>query len=113
MRIPDVQLLCWEGCPSTEHAIADLLGALNAVGLYEATIRMRQIRSDVDAHRAGFAGSPTVLIDGIDPVPVGVKGLNGLSCRVYPQRDGTLAPTPDPEDLTAALRRAAALEHAV
>jgi hypothetical protein len=96
-----------------ERALADLLGALNAVGLCDAKIRMRQIRSDVDAHRAGFVGSPTILIDGVDPVPVGADGLNGLSCRLYPQRDGTLAPIPDPEDLSEALRRAAALEHAI
>jgi hypothetical protein len=96
-----------------ECALADLLGALNAVGLYDAQIRMRQIRSDVDAHRAGFVGSPTILIDGVDPVPIGAEAPNGLSCRLYPQRDGTIAPTPDPEDLTAALRQATALEHAV
>jgi hypothetical protein len=113
MRIPEVQLLCWEGCPSTERALAQLLGALNALGCYDAQIRMRQIRSDVDAQRAGFVGSPTILIDGVDPVPIGADAPNGLSCRVYPQRDGTIGPTPDPEDLTEALRRAAALEHAV
>lgn len=113
MRVPYVQLLCWEGCQSTERALAELLGALNQVGCYEAKIHLRQIRSDVDAHRAGFVGSPTILIDGIDPVPIRAVDPNGLSCRVYPQRDGTLGPTPDPEDLSAALRRAAALEHAV
>jgi hypothetical protein len=113
MRIPDVELLCWEGCPSMERALADLLGALNAVGCYEGTIRLRKIRSDVDAHRAGFVGSPTIRIDGVDPVPIGAEEPNGLSCRVYPQRDGTIAPTPDPEDLAEALRRATALEHAV
>jgi hypothetical protein len=96
-----------------ECVLADLLGALNAVGLRDAPIRTRQIRSDVDAHRAGFVGSPTILIDGVDLVPIGADAPNGLSCRLYPQRDGTIAPTPDPEDLTEALRQATALEHAV
>jgi hypothetical protein len=96
-----------------ERALADLLGALNEVGLYDAKIRVRHIRSDVDAHRARFVGSPTILIDGDDPVPVRAEDPNGLSCRVYRQRDGTIAPTPDPEDLIAELRRAAAVEHAV
>jgi hypothetical protein len=108
MRVPEIELLWWAGCPSTEKALIELRSTLDRVGLEAAQVRMREIRSDVDAARAGFVGSPTILIDGVDPVPVGVDDPNGLSCRVYPRRDGSIRPTPDPDDLGEALQRAVA-----
>jgi hypothetical protein len=106
MRLPEVELLWWAGCPSTERALGELQSALERVGLGDLKVQMREIRSDVDAQQAGFVGSPTILIDGVDPVPVGVEEPSGLSCRVYRRRNGTIRPTPDPEDLGEALQRA-------
>jgi hypothetical protein len=102
-------LLWWQGCPSTERALSELRTALEEAGLPDVVVQMREIRSEVDAQRAGFVGSPTILIDGVDPVPVGVEEPSGLSCRVYRRRNGTIRPTPDPDDLSEALRRALAL----
>jgi hypothetical protein len=108
MRIPEIELLWWEGCPSTERALEELRGALDEVGLGRAQVHMREIRTDADAEGTRFAGSPTILIDGVDPVPAPGDEPAGLSCRVYPRRDGRIAPTPDPQDLREALRRALA-----
>jgi hypothetical protein len=102
----EVKLLWWDGCPSTDRALDELRQALSDVGLSEVEVRMREIRSDDEAEEARFAGSPTILIDGADPVPIGADEPIGLSCRVYRRRDGRIAPTPDPDDLREALRRA-------
>lgn len=107
MRAPDVQLLWWEGCPSTERALADLRDALRAAGLDPTSVRMREIRSDADAAATAFVGSPTILIDGADVDPAPGDEPVGLNCRVYRRRDGRISPTPDPETVREALMRAA------
>lgn len=112
MRIPEIELLWWEGCPSTERALAELHAALRDVGFSDVEVRMREIRTDGEAEEAEFRGSPTILIDGADllgPVSPGAHEPIGLSCRVYRRRDGAFSPLPDPDDLRDALRRAAAL----
>lgn len=107
MRSPDVELLWWEGCPSTERALADLREALSDAGLDGVEVRMREMTTDRDAAEAEFVGSPTILIDGVDVVPPAGDDPVGLSCRVYRRRDGRISPVPDPEDLREALGRAA------
>ena len=115
MRIPEIELLWWEGCPSTERALAELHDALRDVGVPDAEVRTREIRTDGEAEQSEFRGSPTILIDGADlfgperPADHGGEPM-GLSCRVYRRRDGGISPTPDPDDLREALRRAAAAE---
>ena len=104
----DVELLWWEGCPSTERALDVVRGALSDLGLDGVEVRMREIRSDDDARDAGFVGSPTILIDGHDLVPAADDEPIGLSCRVYRRRDGRISPIPDRDDLRQALSRAAA-----
>lgn len=107
MRTPDVELLWWEGCPSTERALTELRDALRDVGLEDAEVRMREIVTDEDAAEARFLGSPTILIDGADLVGAAPADAVGLNCRVYRRRDGRISPTPDPDQLREALRRAA------
>ncbi len=101
--MPDIELLWWEGCPSTEAALSELRRALDEVGLSEAEIRTREIQSEDEAGELQFAGSPTVLIDGRDVADAAGQPI-GLSCRVYRTRDGRISPTPDPDDLREALR---------
>ena len=108
MRTPEIELLWWAGCPSTERALAELRHAMNDTGLGTATVTVTEIATDEEARTIGYAGSPTILIDGVDVAPP-EDGLEvGLSCRVYRRRDGRVSPTPDPEDLRDALRRALA-----
>lgn len=106
MHCPDIELLWWDGCPSTPRALAELRDVLRDAGLEAAEVRIREIGSDEEAARTGFIGSPTILIDGADAVPASGEPV-GLTCRVYRRRDGTISPTPDPDDLREALRRAA------
>ena len=98
-----MELLWWEGCPSTEEALAELREEMTAAGLDPAAIRMREIRDDADAERDRFVGSPTIRVDGRDVVPPGDDPV-GLNCRVYRLRDGRISPVPDRADLRDALR---------
>lgn len=110
MRAPKLELLWWEGCPSTERALTELREAAAELGLESPDVEMREIRTDEEAAATGFVGSPTILVDGIDVVvDHGEDEVTGLTCRVYRRRDGRISPTPDPHDLRAAL---AAADHA-
>jgi hypothetical protein len=102
----NVELLWWEGCPSTERALAAVREALSELGLSDVEVHMREVVTDDDARDAGFVGSPTILIDGADLVPAADEETIGLSCRVYRRRDGRVSPIPDPDDLREALQRA-------
>jgi hypothetical protein len=106
---PQVELRWWRGCPSTPKALEDLGAAMAEHGLDPEAVRVTEIRTDDEAESVGFAGSPTILIDGLDVQPPGDDNDVGLSCRIYRTRDGRISPTPDPDDirdaLTAALAR--------
>ncbi len=105
MRAPDVELLWWAGCPSTQRALTDLGEAMDELGLERSSLRVTELRTDEEATERGFLGSPTVLIDGSDPFAGHGEDEIGLSCRVYRLRDGRISPVPDPADLREALRR--------
>jgi hypothetical protein len=103
----NVELLWWEGCPSTERALEAVREALSDLGLSDVELHTREIATEGDARDAGFVGSPTILVDGADLVPAADEEQIGLSCRVYRRRDGRVSPIPDPDDLREALERAA------
>jgi hypothetical protein len=101
-----IELLWWEGCPSYPEAIEDLRRVLREEGLDPDGVELREVRSDEQAQRERFPGSPTIRIDGEDPLPPGDGAPFTLTCRVYRLRDGRISATPDPDDLRDALRRA-------
>jgi hypothetical protein len=100
-----IELFWWQGCPSTEEALAELRAEMTAAGLDPEGVVMREIRDDADAEAAGFVGSPTIRVDGRDVADPGAEPI-GLNCRVYRLRDGRVSPLPDRADVRAALRRA-------
>jgi hypothetical protein len=105
VRVPDIELLWWEGCPSTEKALGDLRAALEDAGIPAAEVRMTELCTENEACERAFIGSPTILVDGQDVAQPGDEPV-GLNCRVYRRRDGTVSPTPDPQALREAIRRA-------
>jgi hypothetical protein len=104
MHVPDIELLWWAGCPSTEKALGELEAALQDAGI-SGNVRMTEIQTEHHARERAFAGSPTILVDGEDVAPPHDEPV-GLNCRVYRHRDGRVSPTPDPGALRDALRRA-------
>jgi hypothetical protein len=96
---PRIELLWWEGCPSTPEALAELREILREEGLDPDAVEVRRIDTEEDAGREGFVGSPTIRIEGeeVQPPPAGEPP--GLTCRVYRLRDGRISPTPDPQEV--------------
>ena len=103
--MPIVELLYWDGCPSHPQALTDLRAALAELGRPELEVTVTEIKTEQEAAERAFVGSPTLRIDGVDPLPSGAGEPAGLTCRVYRRRDGGYSPTPDPDDLRDALRR--------
>jgi hypothetical protein len=100
-----VELLWWQGCPSTPQALEDLQAALREEGLDPDAVELVEVASDEQAERERFPGSPTIRIDGQDLVPADDSEPVGLTCRVYRLRDGRPSPTPDPADVRDGVRR--------
>lgn len=81
----EITLQYFDGCPNWQTTAA-LLGALVEGGL-DATVSLELIDSHEEAMTRGFIGSPTVLIDGVDPFAVADAPV-GLACRIYRTEDG-------------------------
>ena len=82
--VPTVTIQHFDGCPHWELARDRVRQALGGT---TTDLSFELIDTTEKAESAGFRGSPTVLIDGIDPfgdpdLPV------GLSCRIYVTEDG-------------------------
>jgi hypothetical protein len=76
---------------------------MGELGLDPDTVDVREVKTEEDAEREAFIGSPTIRVDGRDVAPPPEGEPTGLSCRVYLLRDGRVSPVPDPEDLRDAL----------
>ena len=100
-----IELLYWDGCPSYPKALRELRGALDELGHPELEVALVEIATEEQATEYGFVGSPTLRIDGVDPLPPPTDEPPSLNCRVYRLRDGRYSPTPDPGALRDALRR--------
>jgi len=105
MAQPNVELLYWEGCPSHPQALAQLRAAMEELALDPDAIEVRHVDTDDLAESAGFVGSPTIRVDGVDVQDPGDEPT-GLTCRVYHRRDGRISPIPDPADVRDALQNA-------
>ena len=100
-----MELLWWEGCPSTEGALDLLRSVLDEEGLDPGAVELREVGTDDDAERERFVGSPTIRIGGVEVAPEPGEPA-GLNCRVYRLSDGRVSPTPDPDDIRRAIREA-------
>jgi hypothetical protein len=98
-----VELLWWDGCPSSDDAHDLVRRAMAEAGLDPGSLRSIEIDTDEAAERTGFVGSPTIRVDGRDIQPPADAEPPGLTCRVYHLRDGRISPLPDPQDVKEAL----------
>ena len=97
-----IELLYWEGCPSYPEARELLDDVLRQRGL-DASIEMREVRTQDEAEALRFPGSPTIRVDGRDVDPAGATARPALNCRVYHLPDGRVSPIPSRDQLEEAL----------
>ena len=75
------------GCPHEGLAVERVKEALDRLGKPTLAVELYEVSDEVDAQRVGFRGSPTVLIDGVDPFADPTAPV-GLACRLYPTAGG-------------------------
>ncbi len=95
-----VELLYLDGCPNWKTADERLRELATECGF---ELGRRTVTTPEEARKAGFRGSPTILIDGKDPFASGDEHFS-LSCRVYRTPAG-VAGAPSIDQLREALGR--------
>lgn len=95
----EITLQYFDGCPNWEILDGRLVELLD--GRSDIRVTRQLVETAEEAERLGFHGSPTVLVDGVDPfadehAPV------GLACRVFRTPAG-LAGSPTVEQLYEAI----------
>lgn len=95
-----ITVLSVPGCPHAPVAAERLTRALEG---RSATLEIVEVDDPEQAARLGMRGSPTVLVDGVDPFPE-PGSPPSLSCRLYRTPDGHTSGAPS----LPALRRALA-----
>lgn len=96
-----MEILYVDACPHWREAGERVLAALASVGRAGVEIDYRVLTTDEEAAASPFAGSPTILVDGVDPFPA--ERVEHLACRVYRTESG-LAGVPTVEALAEVFR---------
>jgi hypothetical protein len=99
----ELTLLTVPDCPNAALFEERLAAAL--AGQSQLVVRRREIADEREAAEAGMHGSPTLLIDGVDPFAAPGQAP-GLACRLYQDAAGRVAGAPPVEDLRRALEQA-------
>ena len=82
-----IDLLHVDECPNWEETLRLLRSALVSTGHPDVLIGVQLNDSEESADRWGFTGSPTILVDGIDPFLSDTR-TGSLACRLYLTPDG-------------------------
>lgn len=92
------------GCPNLDLARTRLDQAVARLGTAAPEVEVQEIHDEAEAERAGFRGSPTILVDGVDPF-TGADCPVAFSCRMYPHDAGADG-APSVEELIVAMAEA-------
>lgn len=99
-----LELLTWEGCPSTAEALEFCARASADLGI-DLQVQHREVNDYEIAQSEQFVGSPSFRIGGADLFDVTGQRF-GLSCRVYKKPGGKFGPLPDYGEFKSALESA-------
>jgi|CZKU01.1.fsa_nt_gi hypothetical protein len=98
-----IEILFFEGCPNVNEAIDRARAASKGTGV-PANVSIVRVRSQDEALRLRFLGSPTVRVDGNDVDPTApARDDFGLQCRIYTV-EGRFEGSPPVDWIAAALR---------
>ncbi|HEX9229501.1 MAG TPA: thioredoxin family protein [Arthrobacter sp.] len=98
-----IELLHIDECPNTREAQARLESALANLGHSDIPVNLRLVAAPADMAGSGFAGSPTITVNGADIFPAGAPA-DDLACRIYRTPAG-LAGLPTLGQITEALKK--------
>jgi hypothetical protein len=101
----DVTVLYFDGCPSWQTALERLRTASTRTRV-PVQVSTRAVETMDEAEHVGFTGSPTILVNGVDPFAQAGQSP-ALACRVYATPYG-LAGSPTVDQLVVALTAATA-----
>jgi hypothetical protein len=102
MDAVEVRFVYFDSCPNWPTAMNRLRGVLDQLGRADLPITCVRVETEDEAVGSGFAGSPTILIDGEDLFPHSGRWTGGLGCRVYRTPAG-LAGAPAADAILSAL----------
>lgn len=98
-----LEILHIDECPNWVEAGVRVKSALVKVGRDDAELEFRLLIDAAAAAAVPFAGSPTILLDGVDLFPTDGR-TSELACRVYRTESG-FAGVPTVDQLVDALQR--------
>jgi hypothetical protein len=91
-----------DGCPSWQRVRERLRAAAREVGV-DLDVRLEPVETLEEAQRLGLPGSPTILLEGVDPF-ARPGSVPAVACRLYDTPAGP-AEVPTIDQLATALRR--------
>src|SRR5258707_5075223 len=92
-----ITVLAVPDCPNAPVAAGRIAAALAG---RPASVELVEVTGEAEAARLGMTGSPTILLDGVDPFAA-AGAVPSVSCRIYRGPDGTAHGAPGLPDLTA------------
>ncbi|MGW8363293.1 hypothetical protein ACWGK1_22300 [Streptomyces wedmorensis] len=93
-----ITILTVPDCPNARVVRERITAVLGG----DAGIELVEVSGEDGAARWGMTGSPTVLLDGVDPFPV-PGAQSSVSCRLYRDAQGRTDGAPSVEALREAL----------
>jgi hypothetical protein len=95
-----ITVLVVPGCPNASMVRERIVAAL---GRQSAEVELVEVADTAAAARWGMTGSPTVLLDGVDPFAV-PGAAPDLSCRLYGGAGGQAEGAPSVAELRRVLQ---------
>ena len=97
-----IDVLSIVDCPNSQAVIDQVHDVLVSLGHPDVPVIELRITTPEEAAAIAFAGSPTILIDGVDIVP-GTVLTSSLACRIY-RTDTGIAGHPTTAQIVEAIR---------
>jgi hypothetical protein len=105
-KMPAIAFFYWEDCPSHERALEILREVMAEEGITDPVV-VTEVKTEDEARRYRFYGSPTIHVNGHDIAPLPEDMAEpSLTCRAYRRADGRISPLPPRELIVAALHAA-------